>query len=435
MARPDLPEPPAHRIRRAPAARQSARAARRGVAVGLLALLLLALAVARAMAQDAAVGEAVLERGLLKLRRGEAERVYQRPGARVRLAERDVLRTGAETRVTVRVAATGQTVTLYSNTHLHMARLRPEETNYDLNVGKALFAAVQRLLGGSRVSVDTPTVVVGVKGTEFVVGSREDESYVLTLQGRVGVTPKAAPEREVEVRPDELYYVAREEVPAEARPVSPAQRQRIVEEEGLEPFREAAGLGAEPPAEEPEPLGLTFRFGPAAQHIGVRLGGGEERWVESAGLTVALGWRLAGPLFVELMAYDGRVTGSGSVAGDPADASSDAEGNSAAIAALLGLRGRLGASWIGHVAAGPFRSWTNLEEPDVGLPRRTLNLEGGLVRLGADYLFLEDGMAGVSLAYGNAEASGTEVERLRRLGLDPGRSDSVLLSLTLGVRF
>jgi len=167
------------------------------VAIGLAVL-----PATQARAEDPA-GEVLLHRGVLKVRRIEAERIYQQPGERIPVYETDVIHTGENTRATVTLFANHDTIAMYANSFLGVSKSRPEESTLALNVGKGLFAFARRL-AEQRAQVLTPTAVLGVKGTEFIAGATETESFVLILEGVVGVVSKAAPEREVEVTKDNL---------------------------------------------------------------------------------------------------------------------------------------------------------------------------------------------------------------------------------------
>ncbi|MBI4081625.1 MAG: FecR domain-containing protein [Candidatus Lambdaproteobacteria bacterium] len=401
-------------------------------AIGLALLLAL-----EARAAEPA-GEVLLQRGLLKVRRVEVEHIYQKPGERIPLFETDVVHTGENSRATVTLYANRDTIAMYSNSFLRVATARREDSVLALNVGKALFAFARRL-AEQRAQVLTPTATLGVKGTEFIAGATETESYVLTLEGVVGVVSKAEPEREVNVTKDMLYYVTPQAVPKAPLPVSPVTRERVLKEEGLDTLRQVgpeAGTATAPAPRRPIAF-LRFGLAPLTTTIPFRDAQRQDhrRTVTGQGALLALELRLLGPLTLEALGVGGGVTGATSEAPDPAAATTDPGGRTTTLALLLGLRFTLGDSWSFAAHAGPFANWTGLNEAAPGSAPQTLNLRGGMARVALDYWFQNRGTLGIALHGGSATPQGTEVERLHGLGLETGTATHTFAALTLGGRF
>jgi hypothetical protein len=378
------------------------------------------------------VGEVVIQRGLLKIRRLAEERVFQERGLVIPVFESDVIHTGRETRVVFTLFETRESVTIYADTHVRVAELRRERGNFVLDTGKALFSLLRELATEREMTVQTRTVTVGVKGTEFIVGAREEESFALTLDGTIAVTPSAAPEREIRVEPGQMYFVTPETVPPQPVAVSPQAQQRIRTEDGLGGLRDAAGLTPVEPRREPS---LFLRTGVATHYVTMPYRDSGRRTVTLAGggLLLSVEYRAWGPLIMEAMAFQGgldHITGAGASVRD--------EGDTTTAALSAGLRQDFGGALSASLAAGPFRHWSRVERapmPESGSGETTVNLEGGLARVTLDYV-LETGIA-FTLAgyYGRGSASGTGPDRLRAQG---SRLDAATLSavaLTVGARF
>jgi len=412
------------------------------IALVLLCLLLpLFVGAAPASAQQT-VADLVIQRGIIKVRRDEGERIFREIGLKIPLAETDVVHSGKDTRATISVHETEETITLYSDSHLRMSEVRPRRSLFQLAVGKALFLVraaektVRESTGNEReTTVRTATVTIGVKGTEFVVGTKEDESYVMTVEGTVTVSPSADPQREVQVKRGEGYFASSEQAPARAVPVSSETRQRVLREDGLDALRKASGAPEPAPAPAPEhkPLGLSARLGPAFQRIEVPLSGrgASALVVESGGAQLGFEYSLFGPVTLDVTGFRGDV---GSTAGGSADTSPPAGGGAvSSLATLAGIRGALGPSFSWSAHAGLYQE-SIIFRQDQG-QALGLALHGPLGRFQLDYRLTNVWFVGLSYALARVESSGSLVNRLREQGIGADTGTVRVLSLAGGVNF
>ncbi len=132
------------------------------------AWLLLGL-VAPAAAQEQA-GEFVLERGKAIVRHLGEARTVDTVGARVPVFVGDVVRTAKESRGKVFFRGKEEQISLYGNTHFKVQEFTRERSSFGLSIGKALFGVFAKFRAGA-FKVRTPTATIGIKGTEFVVGT------------------------------------------------------------------------------------------------------------------------------------------------------------------------------------------------------------------------------------------------------------------------
>ena len=112
------------------------------------------------------------------------------------LAEGDVVRTQARSFATIELSD-GSHVTLMPNTSLDIQRLRTSaatggaDRKFSLEKGEVR-ATVTPLKPRDQFNISTPSVIAGVRGTEFGVGYDAGESIVEVLAGKVAVDGKDA---------------------------------------------------------------------------------------------------------------------------------------------------------------------------------------------------------------------------------------------------
>ncbi|MCH7477767.1 MAG: FecR domain-containing protein [SAR324 cluster bacterium] len=212
----------------------------------LLLLLFWGFAVSLAYGQ-APVGELEVEQGRVKIRHLTVERIFEEVGLRIPVFVGDALHTSGDTRVKIRFRDEDEIITLYSNTHFKVAVHNPRRSSFFLNIGKAFFGVLRRR---NPFEVKTAQATIGVKGTEFVVGTDGQKSFLLTVTGVVGMRSVAFPGREVVVTQDQASSVAANQPPAPPVAVTPETRDQIVAEEGLAQFEVIAFETPEPGTEE-----------------------------------------------------------------------------------------------------------------------------------------------------------------------------------------
>lgn len=102
----------------------------------------------------------------------------------------DTILTGKDGKVTMELDS-DKVVTIGTNTTLTVSELVKSakalggKTSLSLLKGKVVIKIKKKLDGDSRFEIETPTAIMGVMGTEFVVEYEEDESYVAVFEGAV----------------------------------------------------------------------------------------------------------------------------------------------------------------------------------------------------------------------------------------------------------
>jgi len=205
--------------------------------IAIAAVLLLAWAAA-ARAQDL-TGVLTLQQGIVKLRHAGAETVHRTPGERVPVVKDDVIQSGPETRAKVSFKDEKEVVDIYPESHFKVELVRAESSSFRLSFGKIMFA-VRTVLKPGGFQVKTPTATIGVKGTEAIVGTDGEKSFLLTLTGVVSLASNAFPDVEVLVGKDQVSVVKKDQPPTPPATVTPETRDKIQKEGGLTTMGAAA---------------------------------------------------------------------------------------------------------------------------------------------------------------------------------------------------
>lgn len=227
----------------------------RGVGLGLVLLLFLCSLVS---AQE--IGTVELVQGSVRLKRTSHSEILKEPGTVKNLFRSDTLQTGPETVVRVELNDKEDEVELRSNSYLELSDIAPATTTVKLLTGKAGFkvSRLGRIEGQRNFRVRTVHAVVGVRGTEFVMGVSGTQTSVLTLDGLVGLASIEAPEVVVDVSPGTASTVQVGYGATPPVPVAPEAQGEILRSESPEvfqatvPFGPPPPLGAPPPSERPQ---------------------------------------------------------------------------------------------------------------------------------------------------------------------------------------
>jgi hypothetical protein len=403
----------------------------KAVWASLIVLLALTSAVS-AFAQQP-VADAVIQRGIIKVRRENREHIFRDIGLKIPLYETDVVHSGKDTRAVITVRETGESITLFADSHFAVAEVGKLQSRFQLAIGKALFLVRRAEDLVRETTVQTATATVGVKGTEFVVGAKEDESYVMTVDGTVSVHPSAAPQREVKVLPGQAYYAGADQAPTGPVQVTAEQQRRVLNEEGLDALRKASGAPDRGPAPVYEPLGLGARMGLGYQRIELPITGGKasKLAVNSFGVVLGMEFSLLGPVTLDVTGFRGGVdsTEGGSEQTRPPDGG----GAVSSLSGMLGARGSLGhaLSWALH--AGLYQEAIVFRR-DEGEPL-DLGLRGPIARAELDYRLSRLWFLGFSFGVARVEASGSLVDRLREQGVTAHAATVQIAALTAGTGF
>ena len=218
----------------------------------VLLLLLGGLWLAPAADAQKLTGELILTQGVVKIRRRGRERFYNIPMQRVRLFEKDVVQTGAETRATLNLRLKkAEVVQLYAGSYIRLEAVRGDRTTIVLASGKALFTVSRPPPFHTGFEVKTRNVVISARGTRFIVGSENSAVYVLALEGKVAVARayragsnlrkrkhQQPGGKEATIAANQAIIAGLDAELSDVVEVSEDEREAIIASDSLAPFRE-----------------------------------------------------------------------------------------------------------------------------------------------------------------------------------------------------
>jgi len=160
--------------------------------------------------------------------------------------------TGKNTRARIKMRGKEEEIRLRVDTLFKVNSLDSDQTEVEMPTGKARFKIKRKLNRKKKqrrkFNVRTVTALVGVRGTEFVMGTSVASTSLLTLAGSVEMAAVAAPEIKVEVSIGEASKLDVGKAPTPPITVPPALQNSIVESDSSDTFGEVSF----PPAQDLE---------------------------------------------------------------------------------------------------------------------------------------------------------------------------------------
>ena len=160
--------------------------------------------------------------------------------------------TGKNTRARIEMREKEEEIRLRVDTLFKVNSLDFDQTEVEMPTGKARFKIKRKLNRKKKqrrkFNVRTVTALVGVRGTEFVMGTSGASTSLLTLAGSVEMAAVTAPEIKVEVSIGEASKLDVGKAPTPPITVPPALQNSIVESDSADTFGEVSF----PPAQDLE---------------------------------------------------------------------------------------------------------------------------------------------------------------------------------------
>ena len=181
-------------------------------------------------------GRVILEKGQLKLNQAGQIQVYRIAGDEAYIYAGDEIHTGENSRAKLMLKGDDENVVLYSNTFFKVEELAKKKSSVSLWIGKAKFSIsslINKVTGKKEKDfrINSVTATIGIKGTEFVVGSTATGTKLLTLSGNVNFSSQYAPDIIVNVGPNEASRVVRDNPPTPPVQVSEELKNRILSDD------------------------------------------------------------------------------------------------------------------------------------------------------------------------------------------------------------
>ena len=206
----------------------------------VLLLLAMFLAAIPAIPLQAQQGLLLLEKGSVKVIGPERTRLLRKPGAKIVLHAKDRVQTGKDTSAKIKIRGKPEIIELSSRSFFRMGKITRQTSSISLLTGKARFKIQGKLKKKSkrkRFQIRTVTALVGVRGTDFVVGASNTQTSLLTLSGTVSVAPVSMPDIEIEVPANQASTVQQNSTPTAPVEVAPKMRAQIVRADTPKAFR------------------------------------------------------------------------------------------------------------------------------------------------------------------------------------------------------
>ena len=175
-----------------------------------------------------------LIKGYVKVRHLDTEIIYRQTGEEIQVSMGDRVQTGVDTQVKILLDGKREEILLYSKTLFEIALLDEDQTKLSLNIGKARFKIDPNLNNANlkknrRFQVRTTTALIGVKGTEFVVGCTTTGTELLALSGIVTLASLADPDAIVEVAKNQVSKVLKDQPPTAPVTISDDEMKRMLQ--------------------------------------------------------------------------------------------------------------------------------------------------------------------------------------------------------------
>lgn len=190
--------------------------------------------------------ELELEMGLVKIMRAGKALVFNEKGSKIPLLLKDEIQTGVNSKAQIRLPGKDETIKLGSRSFFGLDNLTEDQTQVSLLTGKGQFKVTPRKSARkplrqkgkrrNRFKIRTVTAVVGVRGTEFVLGTSGSQTNLLTISGLVTIAPVEAPEIEVEVPENQASQVQQGLAPTPPIPVAAEVQEQIIQEDSPQVF-------------------------------------------------------------------------------------------------------------------------------------------------------------------------------------------------------
>ncbi|MCP4751427.1 MAG: FecR domain-containing protein [Proteobacteria bacterium] len=193
-----------------------------------LAFCIVSLLCTLPLLETARANTLLLVKGQVKVRRAGVDTIYRKKGEIVPIFNRDSIQTGRDTHVKIHIKEKGDEIELFSLSFFKVATLDKDADKMSMPIGKARFKIKKRRASARRFRVRTANAVVGVKGTDFIVGTGEGETNLLTIDGTVTIANTIDPEILVEVGQNQASQIQQNKPPTQPVVVPPKVRENIV---------------------------------------------------------------------------------------------------------------------------------------------------------------------------------------------------------------
>ena len=190
--------------------------------------------------------ELFLQYGYLKISRFNKTLIYSQKKSVVKLKLFDKVQTGSNTLAIINFKKGNEVIKLGSRSFLSYDNSSKEISNVSLYFGKAQFKIKSKELiqnnlnlnkPKNRFNVRTLTAIIGVRGTDFIIGVGDTFTNLITIEGSVYFSSREAPEIEIKVDERQVSQVSKGLLPTEPFIVSNEEKEQIILKDSSDVFK------------------------------------------------------------------------------------------------------------------------------------------------------------------------------------------------------
>ena len=204
-------------------------------------LLLIGLLISFSVYAATPVGNLIIAKGKIKLRRNNADLIMDKINTKIEVFNLDEIQTGDKTSVLIDLANKSDQIELFSQSFFKIENVSAEETITSMSIGKAKIKvkkSLKKRKNKKKFSVKTTNAIIGVKGTEFVLSTGVDVTNLLTVEGIVSMANILTPDVEVNITENQVSQVKQNLSPTAPVTVPPEVQNNILTIDSPEAFNQ-----------------------------------------------------------------------------------------------------------------------------------------------------------------------------------------------------
>jgi FecR-like protein len=188
------------------------------------------------------VGSLSILKGAVRIRHLSLDNVYRDTEVTIPVHNGDIIHTGFSSRAKIHFDKNGDNLEVYEKTFLTIDDVGGESDKLYMPKGKTRFT-LKKLkkpsrMGKKRFVLRTVNALVGVKGTDFIVGTGEGLTSIVTISGVVDIANLEIPEIEIELSGSYASRVRLDNKPIDPIKVSPEAIEKIITSDSAKAFGE-----------------------------------------------------------------------------------------------------------------------------------------------------------------------------------------------------
>jgi FecR-like protein len=188
------------------------------------------------------VGSLSVMKGAVRIRHLSLDNVYRDTEVTIPVHNGDIIHTGFSSRARIHFDKNGDDLEVYEKTFLTIDDVGGESDKLYMPWGKTRFtlkkAKKPSRQGKKRFVLRTVNALIGVKGTDFIVGTGDGLTSIVTISGVVDIANIEIPDIEIELTGNHATRVRLDKKPIDPIMVSPDAIKKIITSDSAKAFGE-----------------------------------------------------------------------------------------------------------------------------------------------------------------------------------------------------